>query len=232
MASWKDVWAARRVNPEHGSHFAQIMAADGLDTKFGSVTEHCWREFVRSSARKLGIAPGCSVFEVGCGAGAYLMDLYDAGCEVAGLDASNSLLRYAAENMPRGRWIQKDAVQLDPIEQFDYVISCAVFLYFPSLRYAADVLARMAAKARRGIMILDVPDAAKEQEALAFRRRLIGEAAYAEHYEGLNHLYYSKDWFETTVRNLGLNPVQMEDQSIEGYANSAFRYNVYAWREE
>jgi len=228
-SNWKEIWASRSLNLEHGSLFAQLMAADGLDTKFGSVTEESWRAFVRRTATKLGVAPGSNVFEVGCGAGAYLFDLYQQGCKVAGLDASPSLIRCAEEVMPHGRWILADAEELDTAEPFDFVVACGVFLYFPSFEYAANVLARMACKARRGIMVLDVPDLAKQQKAIAIRRRIMGEDAFARKYDGLNHLYYTKNWFETVLGPLGLNNVQIEDQSIEGYANAMYRFNVFAW---
>ena len=39
-----------------------------------------------------------------------------------------------------------------------------------------------------------------------------------------------KTWLETTLRALGCTRVHVEDQAIEGYGNSAGRYNVFAWR--
>jgi len=228
-STWKDVWASRSLDPGHGSLLAQVMAADGLDTKFGSVTEASWCAFVRRTAAVMGINAGSSVFEVGCGAGAYLLDLYERGCEVAGLDASPAMIRCAERVMPRGRWTVADAGELDPSEQYDFVAACGVFLYFPSFEYAADVLDRMVRKARNGILVLDVPDLDKEETAMALRRSILGEANYARKYDGLKHLYYPRNWFESRLSGLGIDRIQIEDQSIEGYANSTYRYNVFAW---
>ena len=169
------------------------------------------------------------MFEVGCGAGAYLFELHQAGCEVAGLDASSALLHYAQEVMPRGRRLLAEADDLDPCEPFDFVVACGVFLYFPSLDYSREVLDRMVQKARHGVMILDVPDLAKRDEAMAPRRRMAGEEVYAQKYEGLNHLYFDKAWFETNLAALGVRRMRIEDQQIQGYANSTYRFNVFGW---
>ncbi len=99
--TWREIWDRRRLDPSHGSTLAQLMAADGLDTGFGSVTETAWRAFVDHVACTLDLRAGTRVFEVGCGAGAFLYPLYESGCTVAGLDQSAALVSYAAQAMPR-----------------------------------------------------------------------------------------------------------------------------------
>jgi trans-aconitate methyltransferase len=227
--TWKEVWEGRRLDPAHGSPLARLMAADGLDTGFGSVEEQAWRQFVHRTAATIGITAGSTVYDVGCGAGAYLYELYQQGCEVAGLDASSALICYAQEIMPNGRWEIADAAELNESERYDFVVACGVFLYFPSLEYAKDVLRLMVLKARRGVMVLDVPDLSKQEQALRFRRQVTGEEAYAKKYANLTHLYYDKAWFEKTLVALGVNRMRIEDQQVEGYANSAFRYNIFGW---
>jgi len=226
--TWADIWAARRLDPAHGSRLRQLMAADGLDTGFGDVEEAAWRAFVRRSAATAGIAPGASVFEVGCGAGAFLYELDAMGCAVGGVDASAALVGYARAALPRGRWSVGDAADLDVTEPWDYVGACGVFLYFPTLEYAGRVLARMVRKARRGVFLLDVPDLAKREATEAERRRRTGEQAYAARYDGLEHLYVAKDWFVRELAALGARDVRVEDQVIAGYGNAAGRYNVFA----
>jgi trans-aconitate methyltransferase len=211
-----------------GSLLTRLMAADGMDTGFGSVGEEAWRQFVRETADALGIEPGSSVFEVGCGAGAFLYDLYRQGCAVAGLDASSALIGYARQAMPEGQWQIAEASQLDPSTKYDFVVSTGVFLYFPSLDYAQGVLERMVRKARRGVMVLDVLDLAKRDQALEMRRRIAGAEAYARKYEGLDHLSIARSWFQSTLAGLNVAGMRIEDQRIEGYANSAYRYNVFA----
>jgi SAM-dependent methyltransferase len=228
--TWKQVWENRRIDESRGSALARLMCADGLDTKFGAVSENAWRSFVRAIADAAGISPGCTIFEVGCGAGAWIYDFYERGYTVAGLDRSPVLVEHTRLVMPGGNWTCADALDVDPVPPYDFVVACGVFTYFDSLEYAAAVLRKMAAKAVRGVMILDVPDLAKRAAAIDFRRGTLGEEQYRELYSGLDHAYYDKQWFLRVLAEAGLSRIAIEDQAIEGYANSAFRYNVIASR--
>lgn len=227
-ARWKEVWAARTLDPNKASRLEQLMAADGLDTGFGSVTEAAWREFVTRTAATLDLVKGSRVFEVGCGAGAFLYPLYEAGCAVGGLDQSAALVGYAAAAMPEGQWMQGDASALDPAEGWDVVLACGVFMYFPDPGYARGVIARMAAKATRAVAILDVPDVARRDEAMAFRRGSMGEAEYEAKYRGLDHLFYDRSWMKRVLLEVGATGVRIEDQQVSGYQNARFRFNAFA----
>ncbi len=187
------------------------MAADGLDTGFGSVTEPAWRKFVESVAETLDVGPGSRVFEVGCGAGALLYPLAENGYIVGGLDQSPALIGYARQAMPEGRFIVSDASALDPAEPWDVVLACGVFMHFPDLDYARGILARMAAKATHAIAILDVPDINRKEEAL-----------------GVDHLFYDRGWMFRALAEIGASAVQIEDQKIADYANAPYRFNVFA----
>lgn len=225
---WKDVWAARTLDTTKTSILERLMAADGLDTGFGSVTEPAWREFVTRTGQSLQVGRGSRVFEVGCGAGAFLFPLAEAGCMVGGLDQSAALIRYASEAMPAGQWSQGDASALDPAEGWDVVLACGVFMYFPDPGYARGVIARMAAKATRAIAILDVPDVACREDAMAFRRGSMGAAEYEAKYAGLEHLFYDRSWMKRVLLEVGATDVRIEDQRVSGYQNARFRFNAFA----
>lgn len=226
--TWKEVWAARRMDATLPTVLSQLLAADGMDTGFGSVGEDGWQCYVLASAATIGITPDASIFEVGCGAGAWLYELAQLGCQVAGLDSSPALIEYARQYLPGGHWLLQDAAELDPWPPYDFVASSGAFLYFPSLAYARSVLERMARKGRRGLLVLDIPDLSKRDAALAFRREGLGEF-YEDRYRGLNHLYFDKAWFSEALNSLGANRIEIKDQSIDGYANSRYRFNVFAW---
>jgi trans-aconitate methyltransferase len=225
--TWKEIWEARRLDPAYGSILAQLLAADGFDMPFGRISDKAWNRHVSRTAEAIGIVPGSSVFEVGCGAGAFLYELERQGCVVAGLDASSALIRHAGQVMPRGTWIQADAAELDVSVPYDFVLASACFHYFPTLEYAKGVLERMVRKARRGVAVLDVPDLAKRDAAIAVRSRLAGEETYARKYDDVEHLYFERIWFQATLAGAGVTDVQVVDQQIDGYANSAHRFNVY-----
>ena len=229
IQTWKRVWDNRRLDPSAGSTLARLMMADGLDTGFGSVSEANWRAFVRTAAVELGIAPGDSVFEVGCGAGAFLYDLHERGVTVAGIDQSATLVVFARDAMPGGTFAVADAATFDPGERYDVVVACGVFLYFPNLEYASHVISRMCQMARRAVAILDTPDLAKQEAGLALRRASMGPEEYEARYAGLDHLYYGKEWMRAALAGHGLRGVRVDDQRIPGYANAAYRFNAFGF---
>jgi SAM-dependent methyltransferase len=230
--NWQQIWAARTLDPAKGSTLAQLMAADGLDTGFGNVSEAAWLRFIGRAAVELELAKGSEVFEVGCGAGAFLYDLDARGYAVCGIDPSEALVAYARAAIPRGRFEVADASTFDEAEQADAVVSCAVFLYFPSPDYASAVIGRMAAKARHAVALFDVPDAALQDEALAVRRGHLGSEAYEARYRGLDHLYFDREWVRNEFERRGLERVRIESQQIDGYTNGAFRFNAIGFKRQ
>ncbi len=232
MQNWKSVWEARKMDPSPKSTLAALMKADGLDTEFAAMPEEPWRQFVADCAEKLGITSGSSVFEVGCGAGAFLHDLALAGCHVAGTDLSSAQIDHIRQAIPQGTWTVQEAIHLDPDKPCDYVIAMGVFMYFPSNDYAFEVLRRMLQKATKGIAVLDIPNAAKQTEALRFRQGALGDEEYRVRYNGLSHLYFDKQWMENSLASLGLRRWAIEDQHISGYGNAAYRFNVFGWKDD
>jgi len=228
--TWRDVWNDRRLDLSRGSTLTQLMAADGLDTALGSVGEAAWRAFVRAMAAKLHLGPGSTVFEVGCGAGAFLYELDAMGCRVGGLDQSAALIDYACAAIPRGQFTVAEASDVDAIQPADVVVSCGVFLYFPSPAYARTVIEGMAVKARRAVAILDLADEARRAETIAFRRKALGEGAYDQRYQGLEHLFFSRDWMAEALSRCDLGNIQLADQAIAGYPNGAFRFNAFGFK--
>jgi SAM-dependent methyltransferase len=230
VANWNDVWAARRLDSARGTLLEQLLAADGFDTGFGSVTAEAWAAAVRHRARELGIAAGSSVFEVGCGAGAFLHELRALGCTVGGIDSSPALIEIARRALPDGQFDVCDAALLSPEPTADFVISSGVFLYFASLAYARGVVDAMVRKATGAVAILDVPDLSYSAAAIAERHAALGGgAAYRERYAGLNHLYYDRDWMGDALRTAGLTAVTIADQDITGYPNGRHRFNAWGF---
>jgi len=195
------------------------MAADGLDTGSGGVTEPAWRAFVERVAQSLDIGPGTSVFEVGCRSGSFLYPLAENDYLVGGLGASSAEIHAATSAMPSGRWMVGEACALDPGEPWDVVVAYGAFARFPDLDYARGILARMAAKAAHAVAILDVPDMETRDEALALRRGPPDPAT---------RLFYDRRWMLHALAEIGASAVQVEDQRIEGSANARFCFNVFA----
>ncbi len=209
---------------------ADLMAADGLDSGFAGLAESCWSSGIRRLAGILGIEPGMSVCEVGCGAGAFLYELSGLGCSVSGIDRSPNLIARANDALPAGSFEVADASGLECEPAVDAVVSFGVFLYFRSHDYADLVLDRMVSKASRVVAVLDLPDLATKAADLEHRAALAGgRASYESRYRGLEHLYYERDLMAQTLRARGLVDVHVEDQCISGYGNAPFRFNAWGF---
>ncbi|MBF0153676.1 MAG: class I SAM-dependent methyltransferase [Magnetococcales bacterium] len=225
MNDWWKIWGSRQRSLISGSPLAQLIAADGFD-EVSQLGEQAWMDHVTRIQQRLGILPGDSLFEVGCGAGAFLYPLHLSGCVVAGIDYSEPLLAMAQQAIPTGSFTFGTAAELSQSPQYDVVLSNSVFFYFSNLEYAAAVLERMLRKARNAVAVLDVPDAATQRECLAFRQEKLG-AHYAESYRHLDHLYFDRSWFQDVAARVDSSfRCSCADQAISGYAYNRFRFNV------
>ena len=170
----------------------------------------------------LGIATGDSVYEVGCGAGAFLYALRErSDIRVGGCDYAPALLDVARRAIPEDAFAVLDATQLPVVPAWDLVVSHSVFHYFPDLDHAALVLDRMLAKARRGVAIFEVPDLRQRDAAERIRRDTLPLDDYERLYAGLGHLYYDPDWFAgfaaTHAAECRLVPSPLRDSAQAAY---------------
>jgi SAM-dependent methyltransferase len=222
---WQQIWQNRHVVLPTTSILPCLMAEDGFDT-FNGIQESAWMIYHDQISSRLQIQPHDSIFETGCGAGAFLYPWYLRQMNVGGIDYSGNLIEIARRIMPRADLQIHEAIHLNPEEPYDIVVANSVFFYFQGLDYAASVLTRMLQKARRAVAILDVADLARKEECIAQRRKALGPVEYEKKYAGLDHLYYDRNWFSDAVRGLNVK-VHVEDQNIPGYAHNPFRFNVF-----
>jgi 2-polyprenyl-3-methyl-5-hydroxy-6-metoxy-1,4-benzoquinol methylase len=108
-------------------------------------------------AETLDIGPGTRVFEVDCGAGAFLFPLYRNGYIVGGTDADAAAVAQATADMPEGWFSVETASALDPATPWDVVI-CRSLKGAPDPDFIRGLVARMFAKAAHAIALLDVPE--------------------------------------------------------------------------
>lgn len=170
--SWHEVWNRKAANISSLT-LAELIAADGFDTGAGAFDEGGWRELVEFTAGKLRVAPGAHVLEVGCGAGAFLLPLYEQGYAVAGVDYSQGQIELCRRVMPRGDFACQEALDLPFADEgFAGVICHSVLQYFPDLGYAHKVVAEMFRVVAPGgrVIILDVNGQEKKAEFETVRR--------------------------------------------------------------
>lgn len=230
MQNWQTIWNKQQIDKTLESTLERLIAVDGFNSPFGGMKDsEIWMDYVERTATKLQIKPEDSLFEVGCGGGAFLYPFYQKGHKVAGIDYAPNLVKIAQDAMPNATINVGEALNITAGNQFNAVISNGVFLYFPDYNYAATVLQRMVKMASKSIGIFDVPDLSKKKEALAVRKANLGEAEYEEKYRGLDHLYYKKHWFEEVLATESVKIV-IEDQSMQNYGNSKYRFNVFIYK--
>jgi ubiquinone/menaquinone biosynthesis C-methylase UbiE len=230
MSSWHEIWEKKPDDETATSTLSSLLSADGYDT-LAAITPKAWTEHVHRIASRTALRESDSVFDVGCGAGAFLWPFREKGQPVGGLDYSSRQIDRARAAMPEvADFTVGEALTLADRPTYDAVIACGTFLYFQDLPYAEGVLRRMAAKAERTMAILDLPDLAKKEEILRWRERALGQETYRLRYAGLSHLYYAKEWFDHLLQQMNVT-YAIEDQLFEGYNHSPFRFNVFAWKE-
>lgn len=132
-----------------------LMAADGA---LAGMPEAGWRAFVEHVVEVLDVGPGTSVWDAGCGAGAFLFPLWENGYVVGGSDPVADLVERARAAMPQGFFAVGAATSLDPADPWDVVVASRGFAGLADVDAARAVLARMAAKATHAMAILGVAE--------------------------------------------------------------------------
>ncbi len=230
-SGWDDIWKGRQVSAEGTPSLPDLLRADGYDTGFGDVDERAWEEYVSGWMDNLGVSPAMSVYEVGCGAGAFLYPFYQRGCTVGGVDLSASLIALARAVMPEGNFSVGDAKEAVSSARADVLLSVGVFMYFPSPEYSWDVLGTMAAAAQHAVLVLDLPDRTREVEERESRIAALGSPAeYAERYRGLGHQRYDRTEMAEFLSAQGYTDVSTADVTLRNYVNGAFRFNLCGFR--
>ena len=230
MDKWRQIWKKRKI-PADIAALETLIRADGFDTGSGKITEKEWLCYVKFISGKMGISKRDSIFEIGCGSGAFLYPLYEMGHRVGGIDYSSSLIRMANKKMDAMDFSVCEARQLQTREKYDIVIANSVFQYFPDLEYARDVVDRMIEKSVKATAILDLPDSDFEIESEREREANhdVSEGEYKMKYIGLSHLYFKRKWFFDLLEKYNFR-IDIFDQKIWQYGNSKFRFNVLVKR--
>jgi trans-aconitate methyltransferase len=230
MTDWPEIWKNRSCNvagAAPSSTLVDLLRANGYDTATGMISAEDFEQYTRSIHEICQIRPGDSLYEVGMGAGAFLLPWYLRGHPVGGLDYSSALISLAQKTMPAyGRaFTVGEAARLSTRKRYDIVLSNGVFLYFPDLQYAFGVTEKMIQKSKKAIAILDIPDLAKREITLKYRRESLAPGEYEEKYRGLDHLYFPRSWFQEISDDHGLD-IRILDQQMPHCGNSRFRFNV------
>ncbi len=210
--TWQEVWEKREL----ASPLEELLKYNGHADGVAKVPVGLWIDYVNDIKSKMGIAPEDSVYEVGCGAGAFLSVLNQWG-RVGGCDFSSRQIEKIQEVIPHGCFDYLDARELEVIDKYDFVVSNSVFQYLGKDE-AMKVFEKMRGKAKKGVGVFDIPNRVYEKQTEFVRSQGIPD--YKERYEGLAHTYYDVEDFK------GYDPVIIQGMpSIIGRN----RFGVIIW---
>ena len=217
--SWQKIWKSRVAPQELNNSLQNLIYLDGFDTGISRISESVWREGTIKIADKLGINNNDSIFEFGCGSGAFLKALNDyKNINGGGLDISSSLLNIAKQSLPHMNFYHEEAAVAKNIPLADFTIAHSVFQYF-NLEYADRVIDNMFKNSNRALAILDIPNL-EMQSQCEFERQ--------KQNNFLSHQYYSTAWFNNQA-----NKYNTKCEIINNHLNypqSKFRFGCIFWK--
>jgi SAM-dependent methyltransferase len=130
----------------------------GDDIRTLAAGTHARRRLRFQVLREVGLVPGCTVMDLGCGFGDFFGYLLEQNLDVSyfGIDINPELIDIARRKYPRAEFRVAD-LQIDELPRVDFLVSSNAFnlRLQQSDNYAlvADILARSYRQAARGVAI-------------------------------------------------------------------------------
>lgn len=222
--NWHAIWNKRVASDSTDLALEDLLILNGYDSGAGHVPVADFRSNAQQVCNQLRLKDGYGVFDVGCGAGAFLKALLEVvDIKVGGIDYSGNLVKAAQRALPAGRFQAVDAAALQTTPKYEWVVSHGVFHYF-ELEYASKVLDLMLSKATKGVAVFEVPDKALYEASETMRRGKLSPAEYESKYTGLKHTYFDRVWFSEKAAAVGAK-CNFHQSFIPNSAQSNFRFN-------
>ena len=113
-ATWKDIWEKKsRVN---NIVLECLIKANGYDSLGSSFSADDFIGYVGELFSFVGIEKKHSIFDVGCGSGAFVYEHFLCGGVVGGIDYSSQLIGIAKGFMPNADFLEGDARKINTNE--------------------------------------------------------------------------------------------------------------------
>jgi SAM-dependent methyltransferase len=225
--NWQNVWDKRQLLQQPGESLLEsLIKMDGFDSPLGSISEADWRAYVDSVIKLMELRSHETVFEIGCGSGAFLYVLYERGIQVSGVDYSSAMIEIAKKIMPKNasNFEVLDALAIDVI-QADAIIANHVFHYFPSYEYVRMVLEKVL-KTESKVLLTALPDIRFKEASEMFRKDKLTDQEYKIKYDGLDILYFSKSWILDEINRLSpKRKVFFLPYTVETFPQNEFRFD-------
>ncbi len=239
-SKWHEIWEKRSANEaelncgDPKRVFLELKRIAGFDVVGeGLGYEQLYDQYVEIKnelefhARKQR-RPIKSLFEVGCGSGANLYLFQQDGVDIGGVDYSSAEIEIAGKVLHNPKELVCDeAVNISSEMKYDAVLSNSVFSYFESYDYAERVLELMYRKTKYSIGLVDIHDADKKEDFIAYRKQIIED--YEERYEGLPKFFYEKSFFSDFAKRHDMS-IRFLQSGVRGYWNNDYVFNCFLVR--
>jgi len=223
QSEWNNIWNKKYTQYIDHKHLHVSAGYDDL-----SYDE--WQRLTGFFISKLGITPNDDVFEVGCGSGAFLNEIKQAG-SYSGIDYAEDAI--AKINTVIDGDFKVSEASVIPFEDnsFNKIISFGVFFYFDGYEYANKVIDEMIRVLKPGgkIFIGEINDIEKKELALQLRDE--SEDKRDQHRvssSDIDHLYYPVSFFEKVAQNKSMNieVIKQDIPELDFYYNAPYRFSV------
>jgi len=234
--NWQNIWSKRKSNifdyKSNDDLLLDLIKLNGFDTGYGDYNVTNWRGMVQDFIRRSKLKPNNSIFEIGCGSGAFLYAIKEQlDVTASGIDYSEALIEIAKKYI-KGNFTYAEASQINSrAEKYDVILSHGVFFYFPSLDYSYLVIekAKKMLNSKGRLVLMDMCDKSKEKKYHVERAKYFKDIReYNEKYKGLPHLFFEKNELTFKLKEQGFNKIEFFDHYDKNYKNKEYRFNLIA----
>ena len=226
--NWTKIWNSRFLTIKnkksfHSTNLKNSLMLNGHRDGAGFISLNNWKKYGEYLKNFFEILPEASIYEVGCGAGAFLY-LFRENYKIGGCDYSNSLVKYCKKLLPnfKSNILNMNATKIKIADKYDFVIAHGLFHYL-TLKDATFILKKMIKKSKKNCLVLDVPDHYYKKKYINLRKKKTFN--YFKKYQGLEHTFYSKFFF-TKIAKENNCEIFFFRSKIKNYKQGIYRFNL------
>ena len=187
----------------------QAAAFDAIGERYDDVFPHKSGQIIATQWMIDRLASGARVLDLGCGSGVPTAGmLAESGIEVVGIDVSTEMLALARRNVPTGRFVAMDVMELDDsLGRFDG--ACAFFSLLMLRRADIPVVLRRVRSVLQpgGLVTIGMVEGDLDYEPLRFLGQDMSVTAYP------------RSDLEAAVRADGLHVLEVDVEEFEPAAS-------------
>ena len=216
-----------QINPKN---IRDLLILNGWDANLSNFSINDWKKFVNYFIQENKINKTNKILEIGCGAGAFLLPFYNKKIQCYGIDNIKNFIKISQKYMPRGKFFVSEANNLKKkIKKikFNFIFCNSIFQYFPSKKYADQVLKEILdlKTIKNKIYILDIPDHKKKTKYVNSLIKQIGKKKYQEKYSKNMHQFYKYEDFVKFIKKRNLKIKKISNKLLKK-KTSNFRFNI------